>query len=235
MLGRIDMTLAELSLGCYMYATMTSFDSGYLEFLKETAPALDLKQQSHCMSLLKFLNSWGCRIKEDDFNVAATQLQEWYKSISGKLFPITTELLALTDSDLDTVEEAFADLARRPCCTRKTFASVPTAKVLFALRLHALIPWDNSMLDHFRLNGSASSYRQHLLWARERLQDLSTECAKRGFVLADLPNKIERAKSTLPKLIDEYLYVTVTNGFQLKQMVERWEKWSSPQAGGPNS
>jgi hypothetical protein len=60
------MTLAELALGCYMYATMTSFDGGYLEFLNETIPALDLTQQSHRMSLLKFLNSWGCRIKEDD-------------------------------------------------------------------------------------------------------------------------------------------------------------------------
>ncbi len=200
--------------------------TAYLEFLNETVPALDLTEQPHRMSLLKFLNSWGCRIKEGDFDVAATQIKEWYESISSKLFPTTTGLLALTDSDLDTTEEAFKDLARRPCCTRKTFASVPTAKVLFALRPNALIPWDNAMLGHFRLNGSAASYRQHLLWARGQLQDLSGECTKRGFALADLPTKIERPKSTLPKLIDEYLYVTVTNKFQPKQLIERWEKWS---------
>ena len=125
------------------------------------------------------------------------------------------------------MEEAFKGLDRR-ATTRKTFASVPTAKVLFALRPNALIPWDNSILGHFRLNGSARSYRQHLLWAKVRLQDLSGECTKRGFELADLPTKLERPNSTLPKLIDEYLYVTVTNKFQPKEMIERWEKWSSP-------
>ncbi len=220
------MTLAELSVGCYMYATMTSFDSGYREFLDETVPALDLTQQSHRRSLLTFLNSWGCRIKEDDFDDAAAQIANWYEIIKGKLFPTTTGLLALTDSDLDTVEEAFKDLAARPCCARKTFASVPTAKVLFALRPNALIPWDNKMLGHFHLDGSATSYRKHLLWARERLKDLSGECTKRGFALTDLPTKMERPKSTLPKLIDEYLYVTVTNKFQPKQLIERWETWS---------
>jgi hypothetical protein len=223
-----DMTLAELSLGCYIYATMTSFDSGYLEFLDETVPALDLGQQSHRKSLLTFLNGWMCRIKEDDFDDAAAQLADWYETIKGKLFPTTTGLLALTDSDLDMVEEAFKTLAARPCCTGKTFASVPTAKVLFALRPNALIPWDNPMLKHFGLKGSAASYRQHLLWAKERLQELSVECTNRGFALADLPIKIERPRSTLPKLIDEYLWITVTNKFQPKQLIEGWEKWSSP-------
>ena len=220
------MTLAELSVGCYIYATMTSFDKGYREFLKETTPAPDLTQQSHRMSLLKFLNSWGCRIKKADHDAAAKQIKEWYDGISGKLFPTTTGLLALTDSDLDTTEDAFKGLADRRATERKTFASVPTAKVLFALRPNALIPWDNDMLSHFHLNGSAASYRQHLLWVRERLQDLSVECTKRGFTLADLLTKIERPMSTLPKLIDEYLWVTVTNKFQPKQLIERWEKWS---------
>jgi hypothetical protein len=222
-----DMTLAELSLGCYMYATMTSFDGGYLEFLDETVPALDLTQQSHRKTLLKFLNSWGCRIEKADFDAAATQIEEWYESVSSELFATTTGLLSLTDSNLDTIEKAFKALADRPACKRKTFASVPTAKVLFALRPNALIPWDNDMLGHFHLNGSAASYRQHLLWARERLQDLSVECTERGFALADLPTKMERPKSTLPKLIDEYLWVTVTNKFQPKQLIERWDKWSS--------
>jgi|SRR5579862_4258033 len=222
------MTLAELSVGCYLYATMTSFDGGYLEFLAETAPALDLTQQSHRESLLKFLNSWGCRIEKADFDDAATQIKEWYESVSSELFPTTTGLLSLIDSDFDTIEKVFKGLADRPACKRKTFAAVPTAKVLFALRPNALIPWDKDILNHFHLNRSPASYRQHLVWARERLQDLSVECTQRGFALADLPTKMERPMSTLPKLIDEYLWVTVTNKFQPKLLIERWEKWPSP-------
>src|ERR1700751_882038 len=104
-----------------MYATMTSFDGGYLEFLDETLPVLDLTQQSHRKSLLKFLNSWGCRIEKADFDAAATQIEEWYESVSSELFPTTTGLLSLTDSDLDTIEKAFKALADRPACKRKTF------------------------------------------------------------------------------------------------------------------
>jgi hypothetical protein len=219
------MTLAELSLGCHIYAA-TTYDGGYFAFLAETAPALDLTQEPHRKSLLKFLNSWGCRIEEADFDDAATQIKEWYESISSKLFPITTGLLSLTDSDLATVEDAFKGLADRRACKRKTFAKVPTAKVLFALRPNAMMPWDKSIIGHFGLNGSARSYCQHLQWAKERLQELSGECTKRGFELADLATKIERPKSTLPKLIDEYLYVTVTNKFQLKELAERWTKWA---------
>jgi hypothetical protein len=48
------------------------------------------------------------------------------------------------------------------------------------------MPWDRNILSHFRLNGTASHYRRHLLWAKERLQDLSGECTKREFALADL-------------------------------------------------
>ncbi|MGA7630228.1 MAG: hypothetical protein WCB11_05645 [Terriglobales bacterium] len=219
------LTLAELSLGCYMYAT-TTYDGGYFEFLDETAPAFDLTQEPHRKSLLKFLNSWGCRIEKADFDAATTQIGEWYDGTSSRLFPTTKGLLSLTDSDLDMVEEAFEGLAGRRACKRKTFAKVPTAKVLFALRPNALMPWDKSILDHFRLNGSARSYCQHLRWAKERLQELSGECTKRGFELADLPTKIERPLSTVPKLIDEYLYVTLTQNFQLKELIERWTKWS---------
>jgi len=37
-----------------------------------------------------------------------------------------------------------------------------------------------------------------------------------------------KADVNTAKVIDEYLYVTVTNKFQPKEMIERWEKWSSP-------
>jgi hypothetical protein len=137
----------------------------------------------------------GCRIEKADFDDAATQLKEWYESINSKLFPATTGLLSLTTADFDMVEGAFKGLVDRPACKRKTFAKVPTAKVLFALRPHALMPWDRKILSHFGLNGTASHYRRHLLWAKERLQEVSGECTKRGFELTDLPTKMERPKS----------------------------------------
>jgi len=108
------------------------------------------------------------------------------------------------------------------------FGPVGTAKIFFALRPQALMPWDNAILERLGLDGSAASYRQYLMSATVSLNNLSNECQKQGFTLADLPNKVGRPQSTLPKLIDEYLWVTITHKCQppTKQMLERWVQWS---------
>ena len=89
------------------------------------------------------------------------------------------------------------------------------------------MPWDNAIRRRFGFDESADSYVQYLLKVQEWLNGLSGECQKHGFTLADLPTQVGRPKSSLPKLIDEYLWVTLTKKCQLpkKEMVERWAKW----------
>jgi hypothetical protein len=232
------MTLADLAIGCFVYSAMT-FDGGYEDFLHKTGPTLDLTQEQHRKSLLRFLNNWGCRqFAVAHHDQAAHQIEEWHNEFGGKLFPPATDLLTLTAVDLNIVEAAYNGLVSRLACKKKLkgrdevgdvrFGPVGTAKVFFALRPNALMPWDNAILDALGLDGSAGSYRQHLLRTRDWLNHLSGECQKHGFALADLPTMVGRPRSTLPKLIDEYLWVTITNKCQLptKETFERWAKWS---------
>lgn len=234
------MTIAELASGCYIYGALTN-DGGYSEFLASTSPALDLTLEQHRKSLLKFLNSWGCRqfAKEYHFH-AAKRIERWHARFSKRFFPTATGILSLTTADLDAVEESYKSLIERIASRQKrmikgrqqdvypTFGPVGTAKLLFAFRPNALMPWDDPIRKRFGFDGSASSYRQYLEQTARWLTDLSNECKKHGFNLEDLPLKIGRPRSSLPKLMDEYLWVTVTRKCQLptKQTLEQWVKWS---------
>jgi hypothetical protein len=221
----MDMTLAELSLGCYMYARLSS--NGYFA-------TLDLTKIEDCKKLLTSLfNEWGCLQFVPGYrDQAAEELEDWFQQF-GNTLP-TTDLLSLTAVDLDIVEEAYNGLVGKFASKRKindkevdvTFGPVGTAKIFFALRPDTLMPWDTDIYKSFNFDGSASTYRRFLLKAQDWLIDLSKQCEEHGFKLTELPTKVGRAKSSLPKLMDEYLWVTVTNKWQLQEMIERWTKWS---------
>lgn len=220
------MTLADLSLGCYIYARLTR--DGYF-------PTLDLTLDQDRKSLLTFLyNDWGCLQFVPDYrDQAAEEIKQWHQRFGSKL--PTTDLLSLTTADLDIVEEAYNGLVGRLASKRKingkevdvTFGPVGTAKIFFALRPDTLMPWDTDIYNSFAFDGSAESYRRFLLKAKAWLTDLKGECEKHGFELTELPTRVGRPKSSLPKLIDEYLWVTVTKKWKLEEMIERWTKWSS--------
>jgi hypothetical protein len=233
------MTLVELAIGSYIYGAMTD-DGGYSEFLTETNPALDLRLAQHRNSLLTFLNNWGCRQFAKAYHPhAARRIERWDRRFGNKFFSSTAGILTLTSADLDTVEESYKGLVNGIASKQirsikgkntevyPTFGPVGTAKLLFAFRPQALMPWDDAIRQHFGLDGSASSYRQYLLNVIKWLLDLRGECEKHGFTLNDLPVQLGRPKSSLPKLIDEYLWVTVTNKCKLptKPMLEHWVRW----------
>jgi len=221
------MTLAELSLGCYIYARLTG--NGYFT-------TLDLTKIEDCKTLLTFLsNPWGCLQFVPEYrDQAAEELRAWFQQF-GSTLP-ATDILSMTTGDLDNVEKAYNGLVGRLASKRKIndkevdvkFGPVGTAKVLFALRPDTLMPWDTDIVAGLKLDDTSGSYRQMLLKAKGWLIDLKGECEKNGFELAELPARLGRPKSSLPKLIDEYLWVTITKKWNLKEMIERWEKWSSP-------
>jgi hypothetical protein len=227
------MRLGELAFGCYVFSR--GYDSAYDQLLAETAPALDLDNDRHRMALLRWLNKWGCRqFAKGSHSVASTELKAWYKEFEHDLFSETEGLLSLTDEHLDKVEQAYSGLLVRTASyrgkakSRITVGPAGTAKILFALRPNALMPWDDPIRAKFGWDGSARSYRDHLLMARGWLNELSSECNAQGFQLSDLPSKIGRPKSSLAKLIDEYLWVTITAQCAApdKITLQRWADWS---------
>jgi hypothetical protein len=164
---------------------------------------------------------------------AAVELKDWFQQF-GSTLP-ATDIFSMTTVDLDNVEKAYNGLVGRLASKRKIndkevdvkFGPVGTAKILFALRPDTLMPWDTDIIAELKLDDTSGSYRQMLLKAKGWLIDLKGECEKNGFALAELPARVGRPKSSLPKLIDEYLWVTITKKWHLPEMIERWTKWSS--------
>jgi len=196
------------------------YDSSYRQLLKATSPQINLQLEQHQKLLLKWLNDWGCRQFAKDYHpLAAQEIAEWYKEIGLQLFSINTELFSLTDDDFALIERVYAKLVSRTASIRKSakgsesrveVGPTGTAKILFALRPIALIPWDNPIRDKLNLDGSAYSYCAYLRIVKNHLEELSHDCIKFGLSIADLPDILDRPVSSVAKLMDEYFWVTIS-------------------------
>jgi hypothetical protein len=229
------MTLGELAFGCYVFSR--GYDEAYAQLLQHTKPGLALDDEKHRLALLKWLNKWGCRqFAKEQHPLASKEIKEWYEEFGDDLCSVNATLLSLTDEQLGKIERAYAGLMNRTASykrrkngkTRVTVGPAGTAKILFALRPNALMPWDDPIRDRFGWDGSAGSYRKHLEMARGWLNELTKRCEEKGFQLAELPSRVGRPGSSLAKLMDEYLWATITNRCAPpgKGTLERWVDWS---------
>lgn len=229
--------LSELAFACYIYGRMTDYDSSYQDFLRTTNHMPDLKRAEHRTALIDWLNKWGCRqFAKDYHSLASQQIEAWHQRFSNSLFPTDRTLLQLSDEDISVVEAAYGALAERTASMRKTRGGTesvimigPTgaAKVLFAIRPNALVPWDTPIREALGLDGSAHSYAAYLGIVRTQLQELEEACGKNGCKLSELPKLIGRSESSLVKLIDEYYWVTVTRKCPAppNDVLARWMAW----------
>lgn len=231
------MRLHELAYACRLYAALGDFDSSFLELRKAVKPALDLTNHAHRKALFVWLNSWGCRqFAKSYHSMAGKRLVEWGQVHLNRLPRKFAVLAELSDSILDGAAEAYGDLKDRNASHRLrktgpypvTFGPTGAAKVLFALRPNAFPPWDDPIRKYFGYDGSAHSYREFLSKVREEVCKLQDEAANFGISSNDIPACIGRPDSSLPKLIDEYYWVTLTNRYTPLGLedLERWTRWA---------
>ena len=217
------MTLAELAFACFVFARV---DGGaYDRLLEETGEYVDLSILDHQLSILRWLSAWGIRAIPRNYHNAPSdtseQMKSWYES--NELFDRNRNLQELKDSDLDLVGDAYEKLIRV-----RYIGPTAAAKILFAIRPKSLMPWDEPIRNELQYNETSQSYINFLRYAQAKIQEVGELCRKYGFELIDLPKKLGRANSTIPKLIDEYLWVTITNKWKpSKDDFERWVVWSS--------
>ena len=232
------MKLGELAFACHVFGLMSDYDSSYKQFLDSTRPTIDLMSEVHLKALLKWLNAWGCRqFAVEHHELAAKEIKDWYGEVIQDLLPVDTTILSLTEGDITMVERAYAGLIVKTACYRKlsgerksreTVGPTGTAKILFALRPNALIPWDGAMREEFGYDGSNRSYGEYLRKVRNDLEEVSRDCKRNSFELRDLPNKLGRPDSSITKLIDEYHWVTITRRCPTpsKEELRVWMDWS---------
>jgi len=231
------MKLSELAFACYIYSRMSNYDSAYRDFLKNTHPAPDLRLAEHRIELLKWLNKWGCRQFATDYrNLASDEIKVWYEECNAMLSSPNKTLLELSDSEIASTSIAYERLADRTASKRNVknknafivlVGPTGAAKILFAIRPKALLPWDEPIRRKFRLDGSSNSYVTFLGITKEKLEALDRACRRNGYDLSNLPKVVGRPGSSLVKLIDEYLWVTITKRCPLPpgDTLSKWATW----------
>lgn len=232
------MKLYQLAYACKIYGGLTGLDASYFAFLNETGGTLDFDSKVHMKALLVWLRSWGCRqFALAHEGLAVESILRWARRWESKLPGRSAALDRLSDADIEEAADAFADLSR--CLASKKTRDEeqqdvrvgPTgaAKILFAARPTVFPPSDGAIRKALGFDGGRPSYRRYLAEVRDQIRQLCAEASEVGIPAESIPLEVGRPRSTLPKLIDEYNWVTATKGFLSPEPSEiaKWHRWSS--------
>ena len=121
-----------------------------------------------------------------------------------------SDLSDLTDPVIDQIAAAYAALAAVPVsagAVRRTLGPTAAAKALFALRPRAVMPWDAAIAARLHGARDAAAFARHLRLGRSWSQAVLAET---GMPADEIAILVGRPGMPLAKLLDEYLYVTVS-------------------------
>jgi hypothetical protein len=234
------MRLFQLAYACKIYGGFRRFDAAYVAFLGVTGGTSNFSSKVHMNALLVWLRKWGCRqfaLAPDD--LAAESIPRWARRWESKLPGRSAALDRLSDADIEEAAAAFADLSRCLASKKRTrngrqydvhVGPTGAAKILFAARPMVFPPWDEAIRNNLGFDGSRRSYCEYLAEVRKQIKQLCGEAAELGIPAESIPLEVGRPGSTLPKLVDEYNWVTATatRGFSPEPSeIAKWHRWSS--------
>ena len=129
------MKLYQLAYACRLY--QGNFDNAYREMRCKLGDNPDLASRDQQNHLLHFLNKWGCRIPETQFDILKSHLKDWAEKWVRKLPDAGSTILDLNDDvQRDNIANSFNDLLT---CH---FQDTCVAKTLHVLRHRTLPIWD---------------------------------------------------------------------------------------------
>ncbi|MCX4748172.1 MmcQ/YjbR family DNA-binding protein [Kitasatospora sp. NBC_01287] len=202
-------SLAQLRSAAAVFAGY-GVDSGWQRWAAATGSGSDLAAAEHRAALHRWLNSWGCRIRyprpgEPDLFDAA--LAAWWTEHGASLPEQGVAISNLTDHQISALATAYAELAALRVSPARTLGPTAAAKALYALRPAAVMPWDAAIATRLHGARDGAAFHRHLrcgrAWARAVL-------AESGLAEAELPAALGRPTVPLAKVLDDYLYVTIT-------------------------
>jgi len=254
------MTLYELAYSCYLYSRdFPRYDISYATFMEATGHTPNLEDPDHRRALLEWLRSWGCRqfaIEWSEYSSA--QILNWYERNRNAFFPSNKYLWELTRIDLEPVGEAYQNLSAYGASFRQKgeeqilvrIGQTGAAKILFAIRPNALAPSDGKIRRKLTeskpdlttrylppeevlnrlLTRSYAEYVDYIISLQTKLREIAPDCEKHGFGLIDLPPQLRRSHASVPKLIDDYHWITITKKKNMLEpaSLERWVRREFP-------
>ncbi len=234
------MKLSQLAFACFVYGAFTDYDKSYKDFLEVTSYQPDLRISKHRTKLLIWLNSWGCRQFAVEYHEQASEkILSWYNNHKADLADQSKNLWELTEAEFASTGLAYESLSECTASIRtKRRGPLPisigptgASKILFAIRPKALIPWDEKIRLHYGYGNDRKSYIAYHRAVKGILEILKKQCQKHGLELSDLPKRLDRQYSSIPKRIDEYHWVTITRKCPCprSETLQRWIKWDLEQ------
>jgi hypothetical protein len=186
--------------------------------LSATGGAADLAVAGERDELRRWLNAWGCRLRypqPGEPDVFSDSLALWWAS-SGSGLP-DVPVAELSDAGVGTLADSYADLAARPAAllTRagalaghRAIAPTAASKIMFAVRPETVPPWDAAIARATAGGTSRDHFASHLGAARAWAGSVQDEARRHG--IADVPAYVGRPGSSLARVWDEWLYLTIT-------------------------
>jgi hypothetical protein len=178
----------------------------------------DPADPAHAARLRILLNQWTCRIgypPPGQPDVFVGSLANWWADTNGLLPTSRLRLAQLTDAQLQAVGRGYAELYRRPAAvsrsgTIRSFGPTATAKLLYFLRPLAITAWDHAISVRTGHGGDGAAFLRHLTTCRGWARELEAEARRRRLEPAEIGPSLGRPGSSVAKLIDEWLWATIT-------------------------
>ncbi|MEN6353800.1 MAG: hypothetical protein ABFD02_10130 [Bacteroidales bacterium] len=181
-----------------------------------------MNSKDQVIALIEWLRSWGCRqFGKTDEEISINGFMKWYEIHESKL-PLPDD--CLIDYDLSTnrrtIITLFDDLSRQRAAKKERdgqgidvhIGPVGAAKTLFALRPNLFSPWDTPIYKTLDLKGDGDGYVGYLSRIQEELEEVKAELLNSGTEWNNLSRVLQKRHKAYPKVIDEYFWITITQG-----------------------
>lgn len=226
----IPVKLYELAYACRLYREVTQFDLSYADVCKALGTNPDLSSQTQQDALLRFLNKWLCRIPEKNFAALKQRLSQWAAQWVPQLPKPCADIRSLQANELAQIGSAYEQLVWLGVGLH--FQDTAAAKTLHVLRPGVLPMWDDEIKDWFSASGprkrtGGQIYSDFLRHTAGQISELEVDVSRLVHSLTDVPQLVQRSGATIVKLVDEYYWITITQGHVVptRNDLEQWVGW----------
>lgn len=206
------MKLNEIRISSYLYEKFTNYDNKYQKLAERE---IDFSKDKDIHDTIEFLIGWKCRqFKKEKDPKLVSDLMFWYVNNKYLIPGMDENIIDADDSKLASFEALFNQLMNTRASTKKSIihniGHVGAAKALLILRKNMFAPWDNRIQKLLGFKPNGIGYCNYLKWIKNELVELKNDCKNENVDIYDLPTYLERPYTSLPKLIDEYCWVSIT-------------------------
>lgn len=211
--GEATITLFDLAFSHYLYKVKTGNDDPP-DKLRNSVKQNGLISQEDRIELLKWLNKWGCRhISKKSHNAFSKEIETWWQNNIN----VFRKTIVENDSSVAKAFDSLASIQVPEKGRTIHFGPVATAKAFFIIDPEKFVPWDTEIRKKYQLDESGSDYCKFLNIAAGMIKEVKSQCNEKNRDWDSLKGSIFHGYISDYKLIDEYLWITITNNIEISK------------------